>query len=74
MKYRLEIMRRATDIGYVEVEAESREDALRKYFEPDISKGEELIFDSDIDWSCDTEYEYDAEVECEYDEDVAERW
>lgn len=50
MKYKLLIERKITHIGSVEIEAESKEDAERKYWEPDYSKGEEIIFDSEIDW------------------------
>lgn len=50
MKYKLLIERKITHIGSVEIEAESKEDAERKYWEPDYRKGEEIIFDSEIDW------------------------
>lgn len=49
-KYTLKITRTRTDIGYVAIEAESKEDALRKYYYPDSSKGEYVIFDDEIDW------------------------
>ena len=50
MKYKLLIERKITHIGSVEIEAESKEDAERKYWEPDYRKEEEIIFDSEIDW------------------------
>ena len=50
MKYKLLIERKITHIGSVEIEAESKEDAERKYWEPDYRKGKEIIFDSEIDW------------------------
>ena len=57
MKYELRIDRISIDVGYVEIEAESEDDALRKYWEPDFSKGEDIIFDDEIAWShCDSEY------------------
>lgn len=58
MKYRLTIKRTREDFGTVEIEAESVEDAKRKYFEPDYSKGEEVIFDDEIDWDED-DYDYE---------------
>lgn len=69
MKFRLKIVRTRIDVGYVAVEAESEDEALRKYWEPDFSNGEDFIFDDEIDWDvldCD---EYDVEV-CGREEDV----
>ena len=50
MVYTLTINRTIEYIGTVEIEAESKEDAERKYLNPDYRKGEYLIFDDEIDW------------------------
>lgn len=57
--YKLEITRTRVDVGYVMMEAESAEDAIRKYKNP--GRDEDLIFDCDIDWDFD-DGEYDVEV------------
>lgn len=71
--YKLEITRTRVDVGYVTMEAESAEDAIRKYKEPDYNKGEYLIFDDEIEWDFD-DGEYDVEVvedeEEEEDDDI----
>lgn len=61
MKYLVEVTRTRVDVGYVTIEAEDQEEALRKYYAPDYSKGEELIFDSEIDWET-KEENYDERV------------
>ena len=50
MKYRLFIKRTIETLGCIEIEAESKKDAERKYWEPDFDKGEHLIFDDEIEW------------------------
>lgn len=60
--YKLKITRTRVDYGYVLIEAASDDDAIRKYFEPDINKGEDLIFDDEIDWDDKDETSYDAKV------------
>lgn len=59
--YTLKITRTRMDIGYITINAESEEDALRKYYYPDSSKGEYVIFDDEIDWLED-DGDYKAEV------------
>ena len=62
-KYTLKITRTRTDVGYVDIVAESKDDALRKYWEPDISKGEHAIFDDEIEWDAwASDEDYKAEV------------
>ena len=63
MLYTLEITRIRRDVGHVQIEADSPEEALRKYWEPDFDKGEDFIFDCDIDWYDEDEGEYEAEIE-----------
>lgn len=62
MKYRLTIKRTREDFGTVEIEAESIEDAERRYLNPNWD--EEIIFDDEIEWDEDDgEYEVtDVEV------------
>ena len=63
MKYTLRIKRTVTDIGYVDIEADNPSDALRKYWSPDYSKGEYVIFDDEIKWDDGAvDYDYDARV------------
>lgn len=57
-KYCLHINRVIHDNGTVIIDAESKEDAERKYWEPDYSKGERIIFDDEITWSDDAVYDY----------------
>lgn len=47
-KYTLTILRTSYDIGKVTIEAESPEDAERKYFHPKVD--EDVVFDDMIDW------------------------
>lgn len=59
MKYKLKITRTLTDVGFIEIEADSAEDAKRKYFYP--THDERIIFDDEIDWH-DGDEDYEAEV------------
>lgn len=59
--YKLKITRTRVDYGYVLIEAENDDDAIRKYMEPDYNKGEYLIFDDEIEWE-DSAAEYDYDV------------
>lgn len=61
MEYVLKIRRTRTDVGYVTIEADNPDEALRKYWEPDYSKGEDAIFDDEIEWESESE-DYDARV------------
>lgn len=68
MKYMLQVERIRTDIGFVTIEADSPEEAERKYLEPKVD--EEVIFDDEIDWDdtmCCDEYQI-ISVEREGDE------
>ena len=58
MKYRLKIVRTITTEGYVDVEAKSKTDAIRKYFKPKAN--EPLLFDDEINW----DYSADNESWC----------
>lgn len=61
--YTIRVTRVVKDIGYVDIEAKDGKDALRKYWEPDFSKGENLIFDDEIEWQDPAaRYEYTAEI------------
>lgn len=62
MVYTLEITRTRRDVGHVQIEADSPEEALRKYWEPDFGKGEVFIWDCDIDWD-EGNGEYEAKID-----------
>lgn len=59
--YKLKITKTRVDYGYVLIEAENDDDAIRKYMEPDYDKGEDLIFDGEIDW-CPKDEEREVKV------------
>lgn len=59
MKYELTIKRMVVESGTVVIDAGSYEEAERKYFEPDYSKGERIIFDEEIEWNDDCAYDYE---------------
>lgn len=61
-EYALKITRTRTDVGYVTIPAESEEDALRKYWVPEVNKGEHLIFDDEINWFDLDGGDYKAEI------------
>lgn len=60
MKYSVLVTRTLIERGRFEIEAESREEALRKYYEP--TAGEHIYFDDETTW-WEVDVSYDAEIE-----------
>lgn len=69
MKYTLMVIRKVKDVGFVDIEANDWKDAIRKYWNPEPSKGEDIIFDDEVRWDDSaTKYDYDVVI-CDREEE-----